>query len=626
MNLINVVLIARGAPQKEISYFSSEPISPGAVVFVELKKKKMPALVTASEDIKTKKAEIKKSSFALKRIKSPEPRIFLTPELVETAKKAAAFFAASPGAILKNILPAKILDWEQNIPKSVPMDIGTAHHRKIFLQAEKKDRLKYYKNIIREEFAKNKSVFVCLPTIEGIEKFASWLSRGLEKHTLVFHSKLNKKTFLQSLANLNQKTHPLLVVASPLFLCLIEYDFGTIIIERENSIHYKLKNRPFIDFRLFASFLAEAFKIRLLSGDLVPRAETHWQKEQNIISAIDHSPRILTKAENILVDMQELRKEKFKIISDELKEILLGSQKNQEKVLLFVNRRGHSPTTICADCGRTIICPHCSSPLVLHANKKRKMVCHKCLTILEAIESCPYCRSWKLQSFGIGIQKTAEELEKTIPGIKLFRFDSDEIKTEKQAKEFVKNLTSQKNGLLLATELFFSYFGEKYSFDRTAVVSLDNLLTVPDFRANEHLFYTLINLKITAKKTFLIQTRVPDQPLFEFALKGNISGFLNKELESRKKIGYPPFATLIKITKEDKNSAKLQTEVNALADLLKNFSPIEFPSFIAKIKDKYRWNILLKLKPESWPHPPLNEILSGLNPSWKINVDPDNLL
>ena len=104
MNLINVVPIARNAPQKEISYFSSGPLPKGAIIFVELKKKKVPALVTLSEDIKTKKAEIKSSSFALKKIKSPEPKIFLAPELVEAAKKAAAFFAAPLGVILKIII------------------------------------------------------------------------------------------------------------------------------------------------------------------------------------------------------------------------------------------------------------------------------------------------------------------------------------------------------------------------------------------------------------------------------------------------------------------------------------------------------------------------------------------
>ena len=626
MNLINVVPIARNAPQKEISYFSSGPLPKGAIIFVELKKKKVPALVTLSEDIKTKKAEIKSSSFALKKIKSPEPKIFLAPELVEAAKKAAAFFAAPLGVILKNIIPAKILALEQNIQTKSPENLSKNHHQEIFFQAEKKDRIKYYKNIIREEFAKNKSVFLCLPTGLEMEKSVSLLKQGVEKHTITLHSKLNKKMLLQSLTAISQKTHPVLVIASALFLCLIDADFGTIIIERENSPHYKLKNRPFIDFRVFASRLAEILKIRLLSGDLVPRAETHWEKEQNLISNIDSSPRILTKAENIFVNMREWQGDKFKIIGDELKEMVLDAQKNQEKVLLFVNRRGHSPTTICGDCGRTIICPNCSSPLVLHADKQRKMLCHKCLAMHAAIESCPYCQSWRLQSFGIGIQKTAEELEKIIPGIKISRFDSDAVKTEKQAREFVKKFISQKNGALLTTELFFGYFGEKYSFDRVAVVSADNVLALPDFRANEHLFYTFINLKLTAKKTFLIQTRVPEQPLFEFAIKGNVTGFLNKELESRKKFGYPPFTTLIKITKEDKNSAKLQTEITALASRLKNFSPIEFPSFIAKIKGNYRQNILLKLKPENWPHPQLNEILSGLNPNWKVNVNPDNLL
>ncbi|MEK7069721.1 MAG: hypothetical protein AAB962_01555, partial [Patescibacteria group bacterium] len=138
-----------------------------------------------------------------------------------------------------------------------------------------------------------------------------------------------------------------------------------------------------------------------------------------------------------------------------------------------------------------------------------------------------------------------------------------------------------------------------------------------------------------AKKTFTIQTRFPELPIFDNVLRGNISRFYKEEIDGRRLFQYPPFKLLIKITKENKNETMLNTEIEALQKILTEWSPAIYPAFIPKVKNFYIKHILLKIDPASWPpnktkqdlkQEKLYRILSSLPSSWKIDIGPESLL
>jgi len=223
---------------------------------------------------------------------------------------------------------------------------------------------------------------------------------------------------------------------------------------------------------------------------------------------------------------------------------------------------------------------------------------------------------------GTGIQKVAEEVSRLFPKFKLFRMDSDAIKTPKQGKEIAEKFMSTPGSILIGTEILFSYI--RQPVERVAVVSVDALFVLPDFRINEKIFHLLLRLRSFAKKTFLIQTRLSPSvynQLFNDVIRGNVSGFYKTEIENRKQFQYPPFKLLIKITREGKNKLQVKKEVEAMKKILKDWNPIVYPAFISKVKNTYIWNILLKVDPETWP-----QSLPPLPPAWKINVDPETLL
>jgi primosomal protein N' (replication factor Y) len=637
MRIVNVIPIAKGIAQENLSYFTSKNINPGALITVPLRKKNIAAIVSSVEEIKNIKAELKKSQFSLKSVKSVRASSFLMPEFIEACKKIAKYFISSLGPVIKDLVPQAILE-----NANFTDDVGVqeievrrrTHHEITLVQGTQKERFQYYKSIIREEFAKNQSVFFCLPTTAEIDEFSGEIQKGIEKYSTILHSKISRKKIRDLWKKAIQEKHPILTIATKSFLSLPRKDISTIILDCENSPFYKLQKRPYLDVRKAAEIISETVKLRLIIGDSFIRSETFYRQES---AASSHPSRMLSEAEQFIVDIKQEQSKTswqkpkiFPIISNKLQKILKEAYENNERVILFINRRGYSPTTICQDCLRTILCEKCETPLVLHKGNPISFICHKCLSEAKASEQCPYCKSWRLETFGIGIQKVADETTRLFPKFKIFRMDSDIIKNARQGRETADTFMSTPGSVLIGTEILFSYIRQLADkpVERVAIISLDALFALPDFRINEKIFHLLLKLRSLAKKTFLIQTRLEEQNLFNYAINGNIPGFYKTEIENRKQFQYPPFKFLIKITKEGRNKTKIKKEIEEVAKKLNEWNPLSYPAFIPKIKNIYSWHILLKTNPETWPdkQEKLRQILSSLPLAWKINIDPESLL
>ncbi|MBU1159727.1 primosomal protein N' [Patescibacteria group bacterium] len=629
MKIINVVPISKIALPGQFSYFTSKNIGSGALVSVPVRGKIMPAVVINSQDLKKIKTDLRTADFSLKSIKNIKSEHFLMPEFIIACQEIAGYFTAPLGQVLKEFLPQATLDYSPALKIIYSKNIHPERHNETsILQSNSEERLRHYRSIIREEFAKNYSVFFCAPSVYELEEILPKINKGIEKYAILMYGSMPIKKIRENWANALKEKHPVLILATKSILGIPRQDIGTLIIEGEGSPFYKNQNRPYIDIRKSAEIIAVKKKINLIFGDDIIRTETFSKYK------IQRASRILSEAEQIIVDMNrpeiiknEETKRPYQIISKELENILKESSKNGELTILFMNRKGYTPLTICNDCLRVILCDNCDSPLVLHKNegeKKTKFICHKCLTESSAPEKCPYCQSWKLKSLGAGTQRAYEEIEEKIPNIKLFRMDSEIIKKKKDGVQLMEKFFNTPGAVLIGTELIFSFTDRPV--ERTAVISIDPLFTLPDFRINERIFQILLKLRSLAKKTFLIQTRVPEQKIFKDAMDGNLVSFYQSEIEAKKKLSYPPFKTFIKITKEGRNKDKLQKEVKELNKKLEKWDPLAYSAFIPKIKSQYVWHIIIKLEPESWPLKELHDILSSLTQDWKINVDPESLL
>jgi primosomal protein N' (replication factor Y) len=616
MRLLSVVPIAKGIFRENLSYFTSKDLGPGALVEVPVRKKIIPAIVISSQELKTAKTNLRQADFALKSIKTVKAEKFLLPNFMEACKEISDYFLAPIGSVIKDLVPGIILDNPTTLSANhAESKTGASKFfETIAIQGNNEERAGYYKNIIREEFARGRSVFVCLPAVSDIENMAPGLQKGIEKYAVVMHSGMNNKKIKELWSFALKESHPLLIIATRSFLSLPKEDIGTLIIDGESSSFYKLQTRPYLDIRRVAEIIARKEKLRLIFGDVVLRAETGYKHQSA------SSQRIISGAEQEIVSEEELKKK--------IKEAVANPPAGGEKIILFANRRGYSPITVCKDCYRPILCEKCDSPLVLHKKEGNPAwLCHKCLKETIAPERCPYCQSWKLEEYGSGIRKTADEMKKSFPKINIFIIDSDAVKTKKEGEEIARNFLATTGGaILIGTEMMFSFISQPA--DITAIVSIDPLFTFPDFRINEKIFRLIARMRTLAKKKFYIHTKMLEHKTIIEAIKGNVSGFHRAELEARKESGYPPFSLLIKITGENANKIKLKKDIDELEKKLTKWRPLSYSSFTPKIKGKYEWNILLKIEPESWPNnqKELHTILSSLSPAWKINIDPESLL
>jgi primosomal protein N' (replication factor Y) len=419
-------------------------------------------------------------------------------------------------------------------------------------------------------------------------------------------------------------------------LSILSDETKKIIIEKESSSAYKTIRRPFLDYRVLAEYLAEEMDIDFILGDQYLRVETlkRWEdgelRELRPLKFQNKNP-----IKKTLINMKKSPQDAhmgilrggFEVLSEELIKKIEKLSKEREKMFIFSARKGHSPTTICSDCGTTVTCHKCGAPVVLHKSKKSDkenfFLCHHCGTKRSAMERCVNCGSWKLVALGIGIERVEEEIKKRFPKLNVFRIDKEKASTPKRAKDIVKNFQKADSGVLLGTELALQYIDEPLSY--SAASSMDSIFSIPEFHIDERVFHLLSEIENLTEKEMLIQTRSPDQSALMKFLNNEFKDFYKEELSTRKKFNYPPFKVLIKITLEGKKPTVIK-EISKVEQLLSEYQPFLFPAFVASARGKFAAHLLIKVDKNNWPDQKLSEKLLTLPQSFALNVNPESLI
>ena len=615
--------------KEKLSYFSPENVPLGSVVSVPLRSRSVPALVVESEDAEAMKSELKTSAFAMKKINKAEPLSLFSSAFVKASVETADYFASAPGAVLFSLIPKTIFDDVRKLKIPAASEIIGGAHEKLVIQANDEERFTNYKSLIREEFARKRSVFFVLPTIEDIRRMKSHLEKGIEQYTVIFHSKLKPKEMLERWNATTLSDHPVLIIATGQFLSLCRNDVKTIIVEKEASRNYKTISRPYIDIRIFAEKFAKEAGARLILGDLLLRTETlNAVRNDEYTELLPMKFRSLSSAKISLIDMRQETDEdnkRFKVFSNELLRTIHDTKENNERLFLFGARKGYASNTVCADCGEIVRCTNCNAPVVLYMRnaKESYFSCSKCGERRDAHERCIHCESWNLTMLGVGVERIEEEIAKLFPAINIFRLDKESVTTEKRAIEMASKFQETPGSIMIGTELALIYL--RGMIENSAVVSIDSLFAVPDFRISEKLFHILLQIRNLSDRRFVIQTRNIKEKIFTYAAQGNLMDFYRDEIEARKQFAYPPFSVFIKISFEGARGA-VEAEMRKLKEFLEPFPADLFPGFDNPAARHITMHALLKIKSEEWPARALLEKLRALPPSFKIRVDPDTLI
>ena len=638
MYIIECLPLVKTSGTESLSYFSSKPIEPGSLVKVEIKKKNVSAIVLAIRSATESKAEIRKADFAIKKVGELRARPFLRPEFLEGVRIVAEYFATTSGAVLHHLLPAIILQNPKMlfVPKAKETR-GAKEPEKLryeveAIQEDDGNRLAMYKAIVRESFAKQKSVFLCLSQNESIRQYQAKLSRGIENFVCAFHDSLSVEELKEEWRKASDSGHPVLIIATASWLFIPRADLGTIILEGENQSGWKTFSRPFLDLHLCVEIIAKNQKAKVILGDIFLRTETLWRYREQQIGGEGVRWRINTPVAHTIINPQQIAqkdaKQSWKPLSNEFISSLKESVEEGGNIFVYASRKGLASTTVCQDCGAQVGCHNCSAPMILYKTKNGNVFrCHQCSEIRSAEEFCHHCQSWRLVALGLGVDKVLEEIRKAFPELesqhKIFELHKDVAPTSAKAQKIMEQFQEARGAILVGTELALAYLHKKVH--TTAIAAIDSLFSIPDFRIREKIFRLILEIKSLAKENFVIQSRNSNDKVVDLALSGNLADFYKLEIADREVLQYPPFSVFVKVTvRGTKNFVTKETE--NLRQILAPWQPIIFASIHEKKGTQAAVNAILKIPHDKYPDPQLSLVLKSLPPHFELKISPDNLL
>ncbi len=628
MKIVRVIAIAKGAPKGELSYFSKIPVQVGSIVSIPVRKKEYPALVVSISEAGVDRSLIRSSDFALKKISTILREDFFSKKFIESCEKTAEYYVSSVGQVLNTFTSGVILKNLQKINFSNAKILDNKRKPQSFvLGGEKKERILKYKSLIRERFAKGESLIFVFPTIADTDFFYNSLRKGIEQYSFSFHSRKTERKLIADWNLAISEKHPIALFVTAKFLSIPRCDCGVIVIENENSPLYKLESKPYPDVRKFVEFFASLIGADILFADQILSIDNYYlYKTETILPYSQIETRLNLKAQTQIVDMRKKEDErikKFTIFSPKLIKLIETTRDTSSQMILYCAKKGIASQTVCNDCGDVLKCAKCFTPNILKSQEGASIfICPRCGEKSSAEVRCKRCNSWKLSPIGVGTERVVTELKEKFEKLKIFRLDADNVKNTKEAIRVCTEFLETAGAVLVGTDMIFQFINESVS--NTAIVSLDSLFSIPDFKINERIFSNILKMRFLTKENTLIQTRNPENAILKMAVEGRIGVFYEHELSSRRKFSYPPFGVFVKIGMVG-NQKDAEIFFGGLSKILQmEISGIQSATELTRGKSIFYG--LIKLKKDVWPDAKLKSILETLPMNIKVDVEPTSLL
>lgn len=566
----------------------------------EIKKLSEPELALylfLSETIEVPLKEVKKEGFTLNDVK----------KLLK--KGLAEEFSISPKALVEMSFPEKQKKIKLNLHQEKCLsEIKEALKPKkteVFLLegVTGSGKTEVYLQAIKECLKEGRNAILLVPEIALTPQIASRVKERFGSQVALLHSQLTPANrFIQWQAIKRGEVRVVIGPRSALFSPLP--NIGLIILDEEHENSYKQNTSPRYHAREVAFKLAERENSVLILGSATPSFETKYLATSGKIKTLKLPYRARGESAP-KIEVVNLGKEKGNFLSEKLKKKIEATLEKNQKVLLFLNRRGFSPFIICHDCGQNLSCPNCSVSLVYHL-KRQLVVCHHCNHKAKPPATCPNCESTNFRLLGLGTEKIEEEIKLSFPEIPIIRMDRDTTRGKDAHRRRLSEFFHLKKGFLLGTQMIAK--GLDFSdISLVGVVNADVGLNLPDFRAFERSLQTLMQVAGRAGRKegesgeIIIQTHFPQSEVIKAFLNQDYQSFFESELKNRKELNYPPFTRLINIIASSKEAEVGWKELERIRQLLeKNFPMILGPSPcpIEKVKGWLRQHLLIKYFPE----------------------------
>lgn len=494
-----------------------------------------------------------------------------------------------------------------------------------------------YLQAISKALHKGKTALLLVPEISLTPQTVARVRGRFGKRVAVLHSGLSAGERYDEWRRIDRGEAEVVVGARSAVFAPLQ-NIGLIIMDEEHEGSYKQDDNPRYHAREVAKWRAAYHHASLLLGSATPSLESYARAMAGNYQLL-RLPQRINRRPLPPVDVVDMRPEVQSRgetnFSQRLLQLLADRLNKHEQSILMLNRRGYSSFMMCRRCGFVLKCPNCDISLTLHMDT-HTMKCHYCGHEEPIPQECPQCHSRQIRYYGTGTEKVAAELNRLLPDARVIRMDVDTTRRKGMHAKLLREFGAGNADILLGTQMIAKGL-DFPNVTLVGVLNADTGLDIPDFRASERTFDLLSQVSGRAGRgqkagQVIIQTFNPDNYVIQLAQQHDYADFFAYEMNLRKLAGYPPYYYTIKIMTshpEEKEAAKaifaIREQLQPLAKDTVVLGPT--PRSIARLKQRYYYQIIIKYRHDPQLHQRLHEILVGDQQKFahglELVIDPD---
>ena len=461
-----------------------------------------------------------------------------------------------------------------------------------------------YFDAMAKVLAQGRQVLFLLPEINLTPQLLKRVeNRFADVPTAVLHSQMaaGKRTQDYLLAMLGQAK---LVIGTRLAVFTPLTDVGLIVVDEEHDGSFKQDNELRYHARDLAVWRAKQSGCPVVLGSATPSLESWHKAQSGAYRLLQLTERAHTAAQLPQVDILNVGRLKLDNgFSPQALQLLKQNFEAGGMSLVYLNRRGFAPALFCGDCGHTFGCPNCSAKMVLH-QRARQLRCHHCDHREPIPFKCPDCGNQDLTAVGHGTQRVEETLRAFLPKAAVVRVDRDSTAHKNDWADLYRRIADNEIDILVGTQML----AKGHDFARlnlVIVLNADGSLYSADFRAPERLFAELMQVSGRAGRAdkpgkVLIQTQLPEHPVFAAVKAQDYAVFAENELNERQMFAMPPFGFQTAVRADAPRVADAMEFLNAAKETLAPLLPESVsqfgaaPMLMVRLAERERAQIFLE--------------------------------
>lgn len=500
-----------------------------------------------------------------------------------------------------------------------------------------------YIRLIEQALESGKNALYLLPEIALTAQITERLKLHFGNKLGVYHSKFNDNERAEVWHKVLKNEFRVIIGArSSVFLPF--QNLGLIIVDEEHESSYKqFDPAPRYHARDTAIYLAYLHRAKVLLGSATPSVESYYNAKAGKYGLVELLKRYgeaqLPEIEIIDIPKESRKNKMHSYFSETLLNGIQEAVSRKEQVILFQNRRGHTPFVQCNTCGYVAKCVNCDVSLTYHKTS-HLLHCHYCGHSEAPINVCPACGMPHMESKGFGTEKVEEELEILMPDLRIGRLDLDSTRGKYGFDKIITAFDEHEYDVLIGTQMV----AKGLDFGRVSLIGIinaDTIINFPDFRAYERSFSLFSQVAGRAGRRdaigkVIIQTYTPNHRVIEQVVQHDYQGMFMKEVTERKNFHYPPFYRLIRLDVKHPDQQQTLDSAQKLAGLLRGQMGNRVlgpePPLVSRVRNNYIQTITLKIERSSVSIVKVKELirtailsfeLDKLNAGVRIQLDVD---